>query len=65
VHRITSAGTDRSLLAGLAWLMAGAVLILVNLDYLELSWTAALGLASLVAGARLLYLALTRDREVA
>jgi hypothetical protein len=65
VHRFTSDGTDRSLLAGLGWLMTGAVLILVNLGYLELSSTTALAVASLAAGARLLYLALTRDREVA
>jgi hypothetical protein len=65
VYRITSAGPDRNVLAGLGWLTAGAAIILVNLGYLQPSWTVALALASLAAGARLLYLALARDREVA
>lgn len=61
-HTLTAPPPERSVVAGLAWLVAALVLVAANLGYLHLRLDNILALICLFAGGRLLYGAWSRQR---
>lgn len=60
VHNLVAPPPQRNVFAGLAWLGAGAVLILVGLEIIDIRFTHMLAAGLVAVGGRMLYIA-TRD----
>ena len=60
VQKLTAPPPERNVFAGVAWLTAGAVIILANLDVIDLRFSHVLATALVATGLRMLWIA-TRE----